>query len=44
MSFIAAEAANKAGLLTLKGGLIRFKVLIIYLEAYPHPTLNPANP
>ena len=37
------ETEDGRFLVELKG-LIRFKVLIISLEAYPHPTLNPANP
>ena len=44
MSLIAADAADKAALFTLKGGLILFNTSIISFEPYPHPTRSPAKP
>ena len=38
------DAANKAALFTLKGGLILFNTSIISFDPYPQPTRSPANP
>ena len=40
----AADAANKAALFTLKGGLTLFSTSIISFDPYPHPTRRPAKP
>ena len=40
----AADAANKAALLTLKGGFTLFNTSMISFDPYPQPIRNPAKP
>ena len=44
LSFKDSTAASWASRFTLNGGLIIFRAFTIFLEPYPHPTLNEAKP